>query len=676
MEFLAYSGVFLLQGGNCFTEASHQCRHYYKKQHQQPVCSNQNVIQLTISSQNTWSRCTQFHTNQHTHSCLNNTRPSLKYKIHYSNVFSIGRTHPACCQSAPGRSIRYRLHKNKKGMPFKKSKKFLLIKERNNPINWFLVQSNSFHRSLVQVNNATAQRIQNLGWFQSKPYSQSQKRYKSKEFASTQICHSLNIHWFRHTMNYSSISPHGISSLQNNLNTSSRQPQQIVIKHTAQAKEFSQKVWSQRHCHITQAENKKHNAKQWHCCLRSPQIFQCFCMCSIVNLTNTQKQSWTLNSVSKHQKGTSNKSKRTSSKQCQSNHTHVCYTTILNKFFKVNLTQCCKRPVNQAKQTKSKYKWSIISASFLEKAKIKTQQTISSQFQQNPSQQYATLSTLFNVSLWQPQMQWYHRNLNLESQKQSPPKHQLFAQIPIFMNQKQKASGTYKTKHYQHTRQHCQTTYQSIQYQKVLLTYFTWTRSSQSNCQKHRQQTTFVQNIETKQIKRSKPSKQTTFKNKQNSYKTFCPISWHIIPTTKNCNWHQNSCKQNHPQTQPIHSKFQTYINSTFPTLGKSYHMAKRFSTNRSIRAPQHHTKNKGPQGKEQLDNSNKFIVVSWYKPTTKLSKYGQKQNIPQQIINRSNKGKHSAQTTTPQYLKPHNLCINKMALINQLTSVELLIRV
>jgi hypothetical protein len=79
-----------------------------------------------------------------------------------------------------------------------------------------------------------------------------------------------------------------------------------MVKHATQTKELSQEVWGQRHCHITQTKDKQHNAKQRHSSLSSSQIFQSFSMSTVVNLSNTQKQRRTLNSMSKHQKGTSN----------------------------------------------------------------------------------------------------------------------------------------------------------------------------------------------------------------------------------------------------------------------------------------------------------------------------------------------------------------------------------
>lgn len=508
----------------------------------------------------------------------------------------------------------------------------------------------------MQVNQTTAQRIQDRRRFQSKPYSQQNQRQKSHEFTSIQIGHSTYIGGFWHTMYYTSISPHRISRLKNHCNTRTRQPQEIIIEYTTQTQEFRQEVRCQWHGHITQTKNKKHNTEQRHPSLSSSQIFQSFGMSTIINLCYTQKQCWALNSVCKHQKRTSNQTHSTSGKQSQSHHAHVSYTTILNQFFEINLTQGCKRPINQPKQTNGQYEWPVIRTSFRKEPEIKSQQSISSQFQQYSSQQYTPCCTLFYVSFRQPQMQRYHRNFHLKSQKQTPPEDQLFAKGPIFMHQKQKTGGPYQTKHHQHTRKHCQTPNQSVQDQKVLLAHFTRTRPSQANGQKHRQQTTFVQNVKTQQIQTGKPSKQTTFKNQQNTHKAFGSIIWQILPATKNCDRHQNPCQQNHPQTELIHTKFKTHVNQTFPALGETHHMAKRFGAYWSISSPKHYTQDKCNQGKQQTNHSNQLIICSRDQPNTKPPKCWQKQNIPQQVRNCKTAQKYGTQSTTPQYLKLHSL--------------------
>lgn len=83
------------------TESSHLCRHNNKEQHQQTVSCNQNVIELSISFQNTRTCTPLLHTNQHTHCGCNNTRPPREYKVHHSNVFGVCTTKPADKQSIP-----------------------------------------------------------------------------------------------------------------------------------------------------------------------------------------------------------------------------------------------------------------------------------------------------------------------------------------------------------------------------------------------------------------------------------------------------------------------------------------------------------------------------------------------------------------------------------------------
>ncbi len=76
------------------SESPHQSRHYNKKQHQQSVCSNQDVVELSISCQNTGSSVPLFHTNLLTHGCCHDTSPASKNKVQHTNVFCVGATAP------------------------------------------------------------------------------------------------------------------------------------------------------------------------------------------------------------------------------------------------------------------------------------------------------------------------------------------------------------------------------------------------------------------------------------------------------------------------------------------------------------------------------------------------------------------------------------------------------
>ena len=66
-----------------------------KKQHQQSVGCNQDVIELTIPCLNSRSNITEFHSNLQTYGCRNHPNPSRKNKVHYTNVFGIGTTKPS-----------------------------------------------------------------------------------------------------------------------------------------------------------------------------------------------------------------------------------------------------------------------------------------------------------------------------------------------------------------------------------------------------------------------------------------------------------------------------------------------------------------------------------------------------------------------------------------------------
>lgn len=83
------------------SKPTHQSRHYNKKQHQQPVCCNLNIIKLSVPRLNSRTNITKFHSNLQTHGCCNHTNPSCKNKVHHTNVFCISTTKPSNKQIIP-----------------------------------------------------------------------------------------------------------------------------------------------------------------------------------------------------------------------------------------------------------------------------------------------------------------------------------------------------------------------------------------------------------------------------------------------------------------------------------------------------------------------------------------------------------------------------------------------
>lgn len=81
-------------GNKPVSKTTHKRGHYHKEQHQQTVRSNQYVVELSISSQNTGSCVTLLHTNLQTHCCSNHSSPAGKDKVQHTNVFSVGTTAP------------------------------------------------------------------------------------------------------------------------------------------------------------------------------------------------------------------------------------------------------------------------------------------------------------------------------------------------------------------------------------------------------------------------------------------------------------------------------------------------------------------------------------------------------------------------------------------------------
>lgn len=80
---------------------THQSGHDNKKKHKQSMSCNKNIILLPIPCQNSRTYMTQFHTNEKTHCCCNDSSPSCKNKVHHSNVFCVCTAKPSKKQTIP-----------------------------------------------------------------------------------------------------------------------------------------------------------------------------------------------------------------------------------------------------------------------------------------------------------------------------------------------------------------------------------------------------------------------------------------------------------------------------------------------------------------------------------------------------------------------------------------------
>lgn len=335
-------------------------------------------------------------------------------------------------------------------------------------------------------------------------------------------------------MNNSSISPQSIYSTKNYSSQANGQRNCILCKNSTQRQKLSNKVRSQRQGHITQAKNEKPNAKQRHCCRCTSEIFQSFCMCSIIQSSYTQEQCRACNSVSLHCKNRPKNSNFVHCKQSLHNHTHVSNTTVCNNFFLINLSQSCLTCINNSNQTNSTYPWPLISACFRKLILIKAQQTIGSLFQQYSSLENTSSCTPFNVSFRQPQVQGHQRNFHSKGQKEPPPQKQLTTGFNRLLPQQQIICCSSPAVLQQKTRKHCQTSNQSIKYQQICSTYFSSTTSTQSNQLKHGLQRTLVKHIKTQQIQTRKTCKLKAFQSQLQSIKRLA-MGILCIPTTQNC---------------------------------------------------------------------------------------------------------------------------------------------
>jgi len=379
-------------------------------------------------------------------------------------------------------------------------------------------------------------------------------------------------------------------------------------------------------------------------------------MSTIILSTNTQKQSRTCNSVSQHSQNRSKNSNFVQSEKCLYYHTHMSYTTICNNFFQIYLSQSSQTCIDNSNQTDSPYLRSQKSTSFRKQIKIETQLSISSLFQQYSCLLYTSCSTPFYMSLRQPQMQRHQRNFDCKSQKKSPP-HKLlttrFNRSKGMMPLLQIIGGSCPTVQLQQTGKHCLTSYQSIKNQQISSTNFTGTTSTQSNLQKHRQKSTFIKNIKALQILTCKTSKQKTFQSLQLPIKRLT-MSILSIPTTQNCLWNQSCCKQHHPKTQTVQSKFLFHCKLSTPICREPYYLLKRFHCSWNKTRPQTHTQHLSLKTKKLRKNTMLFPFFSWLKTKKKSSPLRLQQHSLKKSFLRNRQKQSCSKHTKTNYLRPH----------------------
>lgn len=388
----------------------------------------------------------------------------------------------------------------------------------------------------------------------------------------------MNIYSFRHSMNYTSICPQTVYSTQNYTNQREHQRQTILCKDSTQRQKLSYKRRSQRHCHITLSKNEKPNTKLGHCCCATSQVFLCFCMCTVILITNALKLCRTSNSVSLHCKNRPNNTNFIHCELSQYYHTHMGYTTICYNFFLIYLTQCCLTCINNTYQTYSTYERVKICTSIRKEIEIKTQLSICSLFLLYSCLLDRSSSASFYVSFWLPLMKRHKRHLNSKRLKEAPPQNILTAFRQSKMSKQFVVSCTCSAVLQQQQRLHCLTSKQSIEHLLVCSLNFTSTATSQSNKQKHRLLCTLIQYIKGNQINSCKASKQKSCQTKKLSIKC-TTMSIHSSPATLNCLRHLKCCLQDHPKTLSVLTKFQRYSKKTTPSLIKRYNAAKWTST-------------------------------------------------------------------------------------------------
>lgn len=328
-----------------------------------------------------------------------------------------------------------------------------------------------------------------------------------------------------------------------------------MCKNPTQTLEFTNKVRCQGHPHITEAENEKPNAKQRHCCSSSTQIFQRFCVGSIILVANTQEQCWAPYPVCLHSHDAPNNSNFIQTKGCQDYHTHVGNTTICYYFFLVHHAQGSLAPVHNTNLTNCRSSWPLISTPFRKLVQIKALLPIGSQFQLHTPLQHTPSGTPFYVSFRLPQMQghlWYFDCKRLEK----PPPLEIYNRRiessygscssgaggrTARLHQKHIVCCSSPAQQQQHTRQHSQTSNQGVKHQLICCTYFTSSASTQSNLLEHGLQGTLVQYIKTQSVQPTKSPKQEAF---QSLLQCVEGLAMYIlgVPAAQDCLWHQGCC--------------------------------------------------------------------------------------------------------------------------------------
>jgi hypothetical protein len=152
----------------------------------------------------------------------------------------------------------------------------------------------------LPVINTNTQGIQYCSRFQSPPNYNKSQNSQSPPLSTILISHSTQILNFRHSMYYTSICPLCINSTKNNSSQTNCQRNSILCKNSTQRQEFSNKVRGLGLSHITKTKDEEPNTKERHSCCSSTQVFQSFCVCSIILSSNTLKLCWTPYSVSLH----------------------------------------------------------------------------------------------------------------------------------------------------------------------------------------------------------------------------------------------------------------------------------------------------------------------------------------------------------------------------------------
>ena len=312
-------------------------------------------------------------------------------------------------------------------------------------------------------------------------------------------------------------------------------------------------------------------------------------MISIVLSTHAQKKSRTPDSVCQHCKNPSKNSNFIQTEKSKHKHAHMGNATIRHNLFQINLSKSGLTPIKNSNLTNSRNPWTKVNPSLRKQIHIISKQSISSQLQQNSSQKNASPGTPFNVGFGQPQVLWHQRNFHPESLKETPPKQGLAPRIKRSLPQKQIVRCSPPAQLNQQAGKHCKASNQGVQNQQIGSTNFSCSTSTQSNQQKHRNKRAFIQHIKTQNIQTCKSPEKKTFKSHQKPQKS---LSMRIlsVPTTQNCQRKQSSSQQNHPQTQPIKTKFQIHSKNTIPSPLNPYNLLKGFDGRRKKSRPQSHT--------------------------------------------------------------------------------------